>query len=111
MGPHRLPFLDHFNGVLGARIAGQRKEQSPTLPQPIPTDRLDEALDSVKRLRLELGTTRAEMAAEYVDEARAQFIEALKMLDTSEDRSLHVGLLELVADLDDFRAVLGEGAY
>lgn len=83
---------------------------SPTLPEikPIDTGPLEHALSEIRRTRLELGTTRAEMAAEEIEDARINLMEALKLLDTTEDRDCHVRLLSEVAALDDLCAVLKE---
>lgn len=106
----RPPFLDHVHGARVARTTGRtihggKPVNASTLPEPqrINPAPLDEALDSLKRARLELGTTRAQMAAEEIESARPYLIEALKLLDTTEDRDRHVRLLAIVAGLDDFR--------
>lgn len=74
-------------------------------PPPI-TERPD--LGAVKRMRMEMGSTPVEFAAEHLEEARPELIQAMKCLDTSEHRDLHLRLGNLVIALDDLRALLAE---
>ncbi len=73
-----------------------------------PAPGLATSLDAVKRMRLEMGTTPVELAAEHVEDARPELLEAMKCLDSSEDRALHMRLGKFLIELDDFRAVLAE---
>jgi hypothetical protein len=63
-------------------------------------------LDAIKRMRMEMGTTSVELAAERLENARPELIEAMKSLDTTEDRDLHVRVGKVVNDLDDVRVLL-----
>ena len=67
---------------------------------------LQRSLDSVRRMREELGTTPAEFAAEHLEDARTELIEALKELDRSETREQHVQIGEAVNLIDKVRSAL-----
>jgi hypothetical protein len=69
---------------------------------------LSESFDAVKRMRLELGATPAQFAAEHIEDARPELIEAMKCLDAEEYRGLHMRLGGLLNEIDDLRAVLAE---
>lgn len=64
--------------------------------------------DAVRRMRQELGTTPLEFAAEHLEDARPELVEAMKDLDASETRDLHVRVGKIVNEIDDLRAVLAE---
>ena len=64
--------------------------------------------DAVKRMRMEMGTTRVELAAEHLEFARPELLEAMKDLDCSEHRDLHVRVGRVVYLVDDLRAILAE---
>lgn len=81
----RLPFLHHIDAAP-----------------------LTESLESLKQYRLELGTTRSELADEELEDARLDLIEAMKILDDPETRKHHVRLAKLIKEVDDFRAILAE---
>jgi hypothetical protein len=65
-------------------------------------------LDAVKRMRLEMGATPIEFAAEHLEDARPELLEAMKALDSSECRDLHVRVGKLINELDDLRCLLAE---
>ncbi len=65
-------------------------------------------LDAVKRMRIELGTTPVEFAAERLEDVRPELREAMKELDCTEHRDLHVRLAGLISEIDDLRAVMAE---
>lgn len=65
-------------------------------------------LDAVKRMRMEMGTTPVEFAAERLEDIRPELREAMKDLDCTEHRDLHVRLGALVNEIDDLRAVMAE---
>lgn len=70
------------------------------------TERPD--LDAVKRMRMELGATPVEFAAEHLEFARPELLEAMKSLDCSEHRDLHVRVGRVVNEIDDLRAIFAE---
>jgi len=57
-------------------------------------------LDAVQRMRLELGTTRAEMAIERLEDTRTEMREAMRVVDTDEDRDFHTAIGEHLVRLD-----------
>lgn len=65
-------------------------------------------VSTVQRMRIEMGTTLPELAMEEIEDVRPGLREAMKLLDSSETRDLHVKVGKLVNDLDDLRAVLAE---
>lgn len=69
---------------------------------------LEESLNSVRRAREELGTTRAQFADEHLEDARTELIEAMKELDCSETREQHVQVGEAANLIDKVRCALAE---
>ncbi len=65
-------------------------------------------LDAVQRMRIEMGATPYEFASEHLEDARPELREAMKWLDTSKDRDLHVRLGNVVNEIDDLRSILAE---
>lgn len=67
-----------------------------------------DSLGAIERMRFELGTTRAEMALERLQEARLEIREAMKLVDTTEDRDLHVAIGEHLIRHDALMDVIKE---
>jgi hypothetical protein len=65
-------------------------------------------LNAVQRMRLDLGTTRPELALERLEDSRVEVREAMKVVDTSEDRDLHKAIATHLDRLDDLMAVVRE---
>jgi hypothetical protein len=73
-------------------------------------ERLDETadLDGITRARIEMGISPLEIAAERLEEARHSMREAMKFIDCTEHRDLHLRLGNEVDSQDDLRALLME---
>lgn len=112
----RFPDLHPANSARVAGATGRTTNTEATVPaQPTLPElrRIDPAplaasLDVIAQERIALGVTPAEMAAERIEDARPELIEAMKMLDSDADRDLHLRLGNHVAGLDDFCALLKE---
>jgi hypothetical protein len=80
----------------------------PGLPDPV--ERLDGHvdLDPVTRERIGMGVSPLAIAAERLEEARMSLREAMKFIDCTEHRDLHLRLGNEVNSQDDLRAVLME---
>jgi hypothetical protein len=86
---------------------GTNSMPTETLQAPEPIDARPD-LDAVKRMRMEMGVTEIEFAGEHLEQARPELLEAMKCLDSTEHRDLHLRLGNFLNELDDFRSVLAE---
>lgn len=82
-------------------------DPTPTLQAPAPINW--SGPDAVTRMRMEeFGTTRGEIAAERLEDARLAAREAMKILDAEGTRGLHKRAADLVLEIDNLRALLAE---
>jgi len=65
-------------------------------------------LSAVKRMRMEIGASPLEFAAEHLEDARPELMQALKFLDCTEHRDVYERLQKVVLEVDDLRSVLAE---
>jgi hypothetical protein len=65
-------------------------------------------VDAVTRARIEMGISPLEIAAERLEEARLSLLEAMKFIDCTDHRDLHLRLGCEVNAQDDLRALLME---
>jgi hypothetical protein len=106
-----MAFSDPEKSARSAATPGRHEPTGGNPVDPAPTlQRIEQTpdVDAVTRTRLELGTSPLELAAERIEDARPELREALKMLDCTEHRDLHLRLGNLVNDLVDFRSLLAE---
>jgi hypothetical protein len=82
----------------------RRREQEDRL------ERISETVDvdAVTRARLEMGISPLEIAAERLEEGRLSLREAMKFIDCTEHRDLHLRLGNEILRQDDLRALLME---
>lgn len=81
-------------------------EQTPTL-RPI---EVSPDLDAVQRMRIELGTTLPELAAERLEDIRLELRETMKIVDDTSTRDIHVAVGEITNLVDTLRRSLAERA-
>lgn len=74
----------------------------------IDTAPLEQSLNAVERMRLELGTTPAELIAEHVENVRTELLEARKLADRFGEGELHRKACEITSDVDDYMAMLAD---
>ena len=78
-------------------------DATPNIPklQPIDTEPLTDSLAALERMRLELGTTPAELICGEVEDARVDLMAALKLADKYGERGLHFTIGQIVLAVDD----------
>lgn len=74
----------------------------------MPPRTLERSYDTVRRMREEMGATPITFAAEHLEDARPELIQAMHELDSTETRDLHILVGNVVNDLDNLRALLAE---
>ncbi len=74
----------------------------------LPSGSLAESLDSVQSMRIDLGTTPAELVGERAVDARTELTEARKLADRLSESELHRKLCEITSDIDDLLAMCAD---
>lgn len=74
----------------------------------MPDPTLQASVDSVERMRLELGATPIELIAERVQDARTELLEAMKRADRFEEGDLHRAIAALINVIDGLMAICAE---
>jgi hypothetical protein len=72
-------------------------------PRRIDPEPLNDSLAAMERMRLELGTTPADLIGGELEEARVDLLAALKLADKYDERDLHFAIGKVVLALDGIR--------